>query len=131
MVLSALCKELYDVAKPVLENVTGFVYSIFAYSKSSTALYGARNPLHTHSLLAVTSLVVLILWKTAQAKQVAIAAVSRTPPMKPPPTAPTPTPTQEQGQATEGDTQGQHAAIHIHIVTCSHGAATNSLFLTL
>ena len=24
MVLSALCKELYDVANPVLENVTGF-----------------------------------------------------------------------------------------------------------
>ena len=35
--------------------------------------------------------------------------------MKPPPTAPTLTPTQEQGQATEGDTQGQHAAILTHV----------------
>ena len=42
-----------------------------------------------------------------------MAAVSRTPPMKPPPAAPTPTPTQEQGHATEGDTQRQHAAIYI------------------
>ena len=56
-----------------------------------------------------------------------MAAVSRTPPMKPPPAAPTHAPTGEHGQATEGDTQGQHAAIYVCIVTCRHAAATNSL----
>ena len=107
-------------------NTHTFTLHLSTYSNSSTALYRVINPLHTHTLLAVTSLLVLILWKTAQAKQVAIAAVSRTPPMKPPPAAPTHTPTGEQGQATEGDTQGQHAAIYVNIYFHMH-ACCNKL----
>ena len=56
-----------------------------------------------------------------------MAAVSRTPPTKPPPAAPTLAPTQEQGHATEGDTQGQHAAIYTYIDTCRHAQA-NELY---
>ena len=37
--------------------------------------------------------------------------------MKPPPAAPTHAPTGEQGHATEGDKQGQHAAIYTYIDT--------------
>ena len=46
--------------------------------------------------------------------------------MKPPPAAPTQAPTQEQGQATEGDTQGQHAAIYTYIDTCRHAQANDN-----
>ena len=51
---------------------------------------------HTHPVLKVSSL--LALQSTARATTLAMAAVSRTPPIKPPMAAPTaaPTPTQEQ-----------------------------------
>ncbi len=110
-----------------------YIHSTFVYSNSSSALYGARNPLHTHSFLAVTCSLALDLQKTAQAKQQAMAAVSRTPPTKPPQQHPQPSQHERRNwdmllKAMHRGTACSHTHLIILFAVCRHGAATNYLF---